>query len=553
MRESTKRILSLFIFIFTLIVVACSIYILRNLKLANEAYVAHLSSETETAATTINNEIVPLNSKPSLDYATLSATSFCESQVMGWNLGNSFTYVSIDDTEQFASEDNWIEAYETAFGNPVVTKELIHYISSCGFGCIRIPFSFTDHYSIDISGNMVLSEEWMKRLAEVVDYCYDYDLTVILVPYNDYELMYSTFSQETVITTSLSEKGPSDYNNAMILNNVYRYWTQLADYFCTYDKHLIFENFHSEYLDIPFQKDYAKIHNQMNQVFVNSVRQSEGYNQDRLLMINPFLSELSVNALGALTLPSDSVKNRLLVDVSCTAQYFDQSIESSFTLIESYANLLKTPFVIGSFGAKQSYTPEGFRDEFSANFVKRANAHKLLCFWWDDGDMNSMALINRTDFAASHAEIINALLQPYAMNISYVKELSFDSASDFSYQGIDTENGKLVDSHRGALTLTCKDRTGFPVEPGHMYMASLILKDSGEGMTIDQISYYDDQFNLQLIESCDSSTAYCFTVPEGISYVRIVTYDPNHLRSWLGYQNMFDNHSYVFDIKEYTY
>src|SRR5690606_23348295 len=89
----------------------------------------------------------------------------------GWNLGNQLE----------ASADGYPS--ETAYGNPVVTEELIKAVKSAGFNTVRIPVSWLNYigdapyYSIDYS--------WMTRVKQVVDYVIDNDMYAIINVHND--------------------------------------------------------------------------------------------------------------------------------------------------------------------------------------------------------------------------------------------------------------------------------------------------------------------------------------------------------------------------------
>jgi endoglucanase len=81
---------------------------------------------------------------------------------LGWNIGNT------------------LEATggETAWGNPQVTKKLIDEVKKNGFNSIRIPCAW-DQYTTS-SKTVKIKESWFKRVQEVVDYCIENDMYVIL-------------------------------------------------------------------------------------------------------------------------------------------------------------------------------------------------------------------------------------------------------------------------------------------------------------------------------------------------------------------------------------
>ena len=81
---------------------------------------------------------------------------------LGWNIGNSL--------EATGSE--------TAWGNPVVTKQLIDAVKANGFNAVRIPCSWNQYLTDDVHAE--IKTTWLNRVKEVVQYCIDNDLYVLL-------------------------------------------------------------------------------------------------------------------------------------------------------------------------------------------------------------------------------------------------------------------------------------------------------------------------------------------------------------------------------------
>ena len=73
----------------------------------------------------------------------------------GWNLGNTLDSTSYDWKREVSGSEEigWIlkwgekdsngkvttKAFETAWGMPVTTREMIHYVKELGFGAVRVP------------------------------------------------------------------------------------------------------------------------------------------------------------------------------------------------------------------------------------------------------------------------------------------------------------------------------------------------------------------------------------------------------------------------------
>ena len=113
------------------------------------------------------------------------AIAFVSNLKIGWNLGNTFD----------ASDCSWLEdemEYETAWCGAKTTKEIIKLLKDKGFNAVRIPVSWHNHVSED--GKYTISAKWLERVNEVVDYCIDEDMYVILNIHHDNstEFMYPT-------------------------------------------------------------------------------------------------------------------------------------------------------------------------------------------------------------------------------------------------------------------------------------------------------------------------------------------------------------------------
>lgn len=78
---------------------------------------------------------------------------------------------------QIGNPDGSIHA-ETAWGNPVVTKKMIQAVKKAGFNAIRIPIRWQCH--ITNAQAMSIDKAWIARIKEVVGWCLDNGLKVII-------------------------------------------------------------------------------------------------------------------------------------------------------------------------------------------------------------------------------------------------------------------------------------------------------------------------------------------------------------------------------------
>ncbi|MGB3005149.1 MAG: cellulase family glycosylhydrolase, partial [Chitinophagaceae bacterium] len=80
---------------------------------------------------------------------------------VGWNLGNTFEAT----------------CGETAWGGAYTTQRLIDSVKAAGFTSVRIPVAWFCH-SDTVSS--VIDKDWINRVKQVVDYCMNDSLYVVL-------------------------------------------------------------------------------------------------------------------------------------------------------------------------------------------------------------------------------------------------------------------------------------------------------------------------------------------------------------------------------------
>lgn len=109
-------------------------------------------------------------------------------------------------------------------------------------------------------------------------------------------------------------------------------WTQIATRFKDYDDKLLFEGF-NEMLNEESNwgypgEDGTTAINMWNQIFVDTVRGTEGNNASRVLVVNIYAASSDNGILDEFELPKDSVENSLIVGIhhySPISDCFDRS------------------------------------------------------------------------------------------------------------------------------------------------------------------------------------------------------------------------------------
>lgn len=212
----------------------------------------------------------------------------------GWNLGNTL--------EGGSSSTLYTNAgigTELAWQNTKTTQQLIDYVKSLGFKSVRIPCSWVMGH---ISSGTTIDPVWMGRVQEVVDYCINAGLYVVLNDHWDGGWLEDSFD------------GGADVNkNIETLTSV---WTQIANHFRGYDEHLIFAG-----LNEPGQNNQAQPASYVadivkyEQAFIDAVRATGGNNARRVLVVQGPKTSISDTYDVFTEMPADNVPDRLMAEV----------------------------------------------------------------------------------------------------------------------------------------------------------------------------------------------------------------------------------------------
>ncbi|MDR0963296.1 MAG: glycoside hydrolase family 5 protein [Clostridium sp.] len=337
-----------------------------------------------------------------------TATEVVEQMTIGWNLGNTF-----DATNSSLPKDAEPLKWETGWGNPVTTPELIQTILDKGFNVIRIPVTWNDHL---IGQDYQIEESWMDRVQEVVDYAYDQGAYVILNTHHE-SWNHPYYANK--------EKGST------ILRAI---WTQIANRFCDYDEHLIFEGMNEpRKIGTPVEwtggdEEGWEMVNEFNRIFIETVRAAGGNNPQRILMIPAYGANCWVG-MEHLEVPRED--DRIIVSVHAYEPYeFALNVSGRGNWNEDTVNIdqimakLKTlfidkgiPVVLGEFGAMTKSAEGNTKDRaaWAKYYVSAAGNIGVPCVWWDNGAFEGsgelFGIINRETCEWQYPEIVEALLE----------------------------------------------------------------------------------------------------------------------------------------------
>jgi len=319
----------------------------------------------------------------------------------GWNLGN--TLDSCDYKKQYQGQDNSVQFYETLWKNPQITEQLVYEIKKSGFNSIRIPVTYYDH--CDEKG--IINEIWLDRVEEVVNYVLNNDMYCVLDIHHDTGLC----SEGSWIVADADKYEENAYK-------LKKLWEQIANRFKDYDYKLIFEGF-NEIVDS--KKDYdwitgydATINvNKLNQIFVNTIRESGGKNKNRFLAVTTFGGITDEQKLSTFEMPQDTAQNRIILalhDYSSDSQ----NITKLFERIKKYCTDKNIPVILDEFGTTSSSMSEENRAKIAGEYVSKAKNLGIACFWWDDG--GEYTLYDRKNMNWKYEKIKDAIINQYKDN-----------------------------------------------------------------------------------------------------------------------------------------
>ncbi len=388
-----------------------------------ETMTAVEKAQAERAAATIKDVEIPAEEIPEGE-----AFTFVKNMKVGWNLGNTLEAYNDGQTleDELKTEETW--------GNPVTTQEMIDEIKKAGFETIRIPITWRGHVTIEEDGSVTVSEIWLNRVKEVVDYAVNNDMYVIINTHHDIDL----------------EKGyyPDSDNYERSEAYLSAIWSAMAETFKDYDEHLIFESLNEPRLtgstyEWYFQagtaecQDAAECINRLNQTFVDIVRAGGGNNAQRYLMIPGYDASLDGAMTDLYRLPTDTAENKLIVSVHAYTPYnfalqspqesgstdtFSIDASASTKDIDYLMNSLYDkyvsqgiPVVIGEFGAREKNFNLQDRLDYYVYYISSARARGISCLVWDNnafsGTGENFGLFRRSARTWLYPEIIEAIMK----------------------------------------------------------------------------------------------------------------------------------------------
>lgn len=473
---------------------------------------------------------------------TIGVDKVAEAMGAGWNVGNQLE----------ANSGGKVD--ETVWGNPEITQELISAVADAGFTTVRVPVSYLDR--IDDANNYTVDSAWLDRVEEVVQYCYNEGLYVIINIHGD---GYNTVEDGWFLVNGEDQD--------MICEKYEAVWKQIAERFADYDEHLIFESMNEEfdgtYNGDPNREYYANL-NKYNQIFVDTVRDTGKKNTHRWLLVPGWNTnvEYTVGDYG-FEMPTDEKcsadESRMMVSVHyydpwdycgtedlktiLWGEYGDNLIEvNGFPKMnkakwgdESYLDDLFTkmqdkfvkndiPVIIGEYGcidkssayADFSGQIQGNRAYWDGYVAGKAASMGMIPVYWDNGfnGVYGFGLFDRNTYEQTQPEIISTIIEavknkdPKAGLDTVVETKTEKTTEAHAYIGIQTEiytfrnscsdgkYGKDTDYFNTLIKWGDDDQI---IDTGAKFTDATITEDGTYTVSVDGYDFSSDSSKLNML------------------------------------------------------
>lgn len=342
-----------------------------------------------------------------------TAQQVASQMTVGWNMGNTLEAI----------------CGETAWGGAYTTQKLIDSVKAAGFNTVRLPCAWFCHSDTNTS---VINATWIARVKEVVDYCINDSLYVIINIHWD---------------SGWLENRVNAANQVQVNQRQNAYWTQIANYFKDYDEHLLFASANEPNVN---NAAGMSILLSYHQTFINAVRATGGNNSSRTLIIQGPSTDIDKTNNLMNTMPTDQIADRLIVevhyytpwqfcgltqdaswgrmfyywgtgyhsttDVTRNATWGEESdMENLFSLMKTKFIDNGIPVIIGEYAAfRRTISPPSDQalhnasiEYFHRYLVESAMNKGMITYHWDV----NMGLFNRSTGAVRDRALLDAIMQ----------------------------------------------------------------------------------------------------------------------------------------------
>jgi aryl-phospho-beta-D-glucosidase BglC (GH1 family) len=397
---------------------------------SDDASSSSLSSASISAALYPSYNTNPI--VPDMTGMDSNATELAAKMKLGTNIGNTMEAYGCDTPS------------ETCWGQPMVSAAYVKLVKDSGFDSIRIPVSW-DQYADQTTGK--ISDAWLNRVKEVVQYAVDNGLYVIINIHWDGGWLERSFH----------EADKSEAKKEAVKAKQKAYWEQIATHFRDFDEHLLFASANEPDavagLDEPASVTAPRVAilDEYHQTFVDAVRSTGGKNAYRVLVIQSPRTDIDLAINEWHVMPSDTVTGRQMAEVhfypfSFTLQDKDEwyskvfcywgeghhsttdtdhnstreeedFVDAQFAKIKTKFSDQGIPVVLGEYGAM--LRPESVCTDYAQHRASRAYyaqyvvqsaiANGMLPFYWEIG-VDPALIFDRAIPAVGDQQLLDGLL-----------------------------------------------------------------------------------------------------------------------------------------------
>lgn len=330
----------------------------------------------------------------------LTALEVAELMGNGINLGNTMEAYGRSSLGTNAQPTQ----YETCWGQPVTTQEMLDGMKAAGFDTLRLPVAWTNMMAFE-TGDYTIDSAYLDRVEEIVGYARNAGMYVIVNDHWDggWWGMFGSASEET---------------RAQAMELYKSMWTQIGERFRDYSDYVIFESGNEELgfrlndTDIASDSgtlsdaDCFTVTNQINQAFVDTIRATGGNNANRFLLIAGFGTDIKNTCDARYKMPTDTVADKLLVSV----HYYDpsgycintslatwgtrqeyQAMNETLAMMERFTEQ-GYGVVIGEYGVLIEETGNELKEntkEYVQNFLNNCDLYGYCPVLWDCNNLYS--------------------------------------------------------------------------------------------------------------------------------------------------------------------
>lgn len=320
-----------------------------------------------------------------------ASQKYVEAMGQGWNLGNTFDGFEADTTKT--------DPGETAWGNPIVTKDLIKSVKAKGYSTIRMPLTLYRRYTVNENANddefkYVIDAEWLKRYKEVVDWAVAEDMHVMVNIHHDSWISLKYWD---------GDKRSEEYR--MFTD----FWKQLAPYFENESNLVCFETINEpQFEDSDNSQKYL---DELNDAAYDIIRASGTNNKTRMIVMPSVYTKTDDAETTALY---NEIKSKNDENIIATVHYycewvysanlgktsFDEPLWDEYTpraAVDTMMNTIKTKFVdngigviVGEYGllgydTSEDCLQEGEEIKYYEYMNHKADENNVCLVFWDNG------------------------------------------------------------------------------------------------------------------------------------------------------------------------